>query len=217
MKVSDVMSGEPRAVGMADALDAAAQILWEQDCGFVPVTDGAGILVGVLTDRDLCMASYTQGRSLSDVPVLAAMARELTTCTPGEDLKVAMKAMAAVRVHRLPVVDEQGVLVGVLSCNDLIQACQARPAAVSAKAVMETLAAIKEPRSGARSFGAAPAKKPATRKARSSKATASKATASKSTASKAGKTKKASTAKKTGKASASKARSAKARSSKGKA
>ncbi len=169
MNVLDVMSREPRAVRTVDRLDEAARILWEQDCGFVPVVDGAHTLVGVLTDRDLCMASYTQAKAVANVPVLAVMARELTTCQPEDSLAVAMDKMAAAQVHRLPVVDVRGVLVGVLSSSDLIQFAAARPTAMAAAKVLATVAAITKPRSGGRDFSQTkpavrkkgPAKKPA--------------------------------------------------------
>lgn len=150
MNVSDVMSTEPRAVSVMDRLDEAARILWEQDCGFVPVVDGTNTLVGVLTDRDLCMASYTQASAVANVPVRAVMARELTTCRPEDPLATAMAAMAAAQVHRLPVVDARGALVGVLSSSDLMQLATARPAAVIAAKVLATVAAITRPRSGGR-------------------------------------------------------------------
>lgn len=161
MNVLDVMSREPRAVRTVDRLDEAARILWEQDCGFVPVVDGDHTLVGVLTDRDLCMASYTQAKAVANVPVLAVMARELTTCQPEDSLAVAMDKMAAAQVHRLPVVDERGVLVGVLSSSDLIQFAAARPTAMAAAKVLATVAAITKPRSGRRDFSQT---KPAARK-----------------------------------------------------
>lgn len=152
MNVQDVMNREPQAVRMVDRLDEAARVLWDHDCGFVPVVDGSSRLVGVLTDRDLCMASYTQGRALADLPVLGVMSRELTTCRPNDTLAAAMDKMQHVQVHRLPVVDARGMLVGVLSSNDLIQAQKARPAAVSSGKVLETLAGITAPRAGARDF-----------------------------------------------------------------
>ena len=159
MNVQDVMSREPHAVRMVDRLDEAARILWEQDCGFVPVVDGANVLVGVLTDRDLCMASYTQGKPVANMPVLAVMARELTTCGPEDSLVSAMDVMAKAQVHRLPVVDARGVLLGVLSSSDLIQVAQARPAAVAIAKVLATIAAISKPRNGARDFSVVLAKK----------------------------------------------------------
>ena len=146
MNVQDVMSREPHTVRMVDRLDQAARILLEQDCGFVPVVDGANVLVGVLTDRDLCMASYMQAKAIANVPVLAVMARELVTCGPGESLNHAMEIMARAQVHRLPVVDARGVLLGVLSSNDLLQLAVTRPAVVAAAKVLATIAAISKPR-----------------------------------------------------------------------
>lgn len=142
MNVKDVMNEDPRAVHMVDRLDRAARLMWEQDCGFAPVVDGADVLVGVLTDRDLCMASYMQGKALDEVPVLAVMSRELTVARADDSLATAMQAMQDTQVHRLPVVDARGVLIGVLSTNDLVRAAAARPAAVDGKAVLQTLARI---------------------------------------------------------------------------
>lgn len=186
MNVENVMSRDAYVVRMDDRLDAAARVLWEQDCGFVPVVDRAGVLVGVLTDRDLCMAGYTQGKPLAELSVLSAMARELATTTPETPLDDAMARMAERQVRRLPVVDDRGVLVGVLSTNDLVQVGKARPAALSAKHLVETLAAITQPRSGARDFAAEakPAGKRSSTKA-PAKGAAEKATAAKGTAEKA--------------------------------
>ena len=73
MKVQDVMNREPHAVRIVDRLDEVARIMWEQDCGFVPVVDAANTLVGVITDRDLCMASYMQAAAIASIPVFAVM------------------------------------------------------------------------------------------------------------------------------------------------
>ena len=149
MNVQDVMSRDVRCVRTVEHLDAAARILWEGDCGFVPVLDAGDALVGVLTDRDLCMATYTQGRPLGQIPVTQVMSRQLTTCTPGQSLADAMQAMASLRVHRLPVVGDGGKLVGVLAIADLVQVAQQRPAALPAERLLATLAAIKAPRRAA--------------------------------------------------------------------
>ena len=155
MNVADVMSRTPQTVRTVDRLDAAARVLWESDCGFVPVVDQKGALVGVLTDRDLCMASYTQGKPLSDLPVRAVMVRDVSTCAPDDDLKDAMQVMAARQVHRLPVLDVHGALVGVLASNDLLQLAKVRPTAVPTRLLVDTLAAIAAPRGGGRDFQAA--------------------------------------------------------------
>ncbi|MCC7397744.1 MAG: CBS domain-containing protein [Planctomycetes bacterium] len=146
MNVEDVMSREPRTVRVGERLDAAARVMWEQDCGFVPVVDGNGALVGVLTDRDLCMASYTQGRALGELPVLAAMARAVRTCRAHDPVTAAMSTMQEIRVHRLPVVDARGSVVGVLAMNDLVRAAAASPAALDPALVLATKATIGAPR-----------------------------------------------------------------------
>lgn len=219
MNVENVMSRDAYVVRMDDRLDAAARVLWEQDCGFVPVVDRAGVLVGVLTDRDLCMAGYTQGKPLAELSVLSAMARELATTTPETPLDDAMARMAERQVRRLPVVDDRGVLVGVLSTNDLVQVGKARPAALSAKHLVETLAAITQPRTGARDFAAeakpaakrsstkAPAKGTA-EKANEAKASEAKGSAPAGDAAKKASTRKASTKKAAGRGRSSTRRKA---------
>jgi len=146
MNVNELMSREPRAVRLGERLDAAARVLWEKDCGLAPVVDAAGVLVGVLTDRDLCMASYTQGRSLGEIPVTVSMTRTVRTCRPDDSLATVMSTMQQAQVHRLPVVDARNLLVGIVSTNDLLRVAQARPAAVDAGSVMKCLAAIGAPR-----------------------------------------------------------------------
>ncbi len=149
MNVKEVMSREVKTMRMVDRLDAAARILWEQDCGIVPVVDGNQAVVGVVTDRDLCMASYTQGRSLGEIAVTAVMARTVRTCKPDDALTVAMVSMQQHQLHRLPVVDARGVVVGMLSITDLVRLANARPAALDAAAVLKALATINASRRSA--------------------------------------------------------------------
>jgi CBS domain-containing protein len=116
--VRDCMSKEPRTCSPEDRLDRAAQIMWDGDCGCVPVVDEAGHLVGMITDRDTCMAAYSTGRRLRDIRVLEAMARNVFTVAPGDTVDRAASLMSEKQVRRLPVVDGERV-VGVLSINDL--------------------------------------------------------------------------------------------------
>jgi CBS domain-containing protein len=161
MNVKEVMSREVRTVRMVDRLDAAARTMWEHDCGIVPVVDGNQAVVGVLTDRDLCMAGYTQGKLLGEIPVTAVMARTVRTCRPDDAIATALATMQQHQLHRLPVVDARGVAVGVLAMNDLVRLAQARPAAVDAAHVLRTLAAIGAPRKAQAGGAAAPAAKAA--------------------------------------------------------
>ena len=151
MNVKDLMSREVRSVRMTDRLDAAARVMWEQDCGLCPVVDSTNVLVGVVTDRDLCMASYTQGKPVAEIPVTAVMARGLRTCKPEDAAMAALGTLQQAQLHRLPVVDARGVLVGVLSISDLARCAHTRPATLDAAAVLKAIAAIRAPRRAAAS------------------------------------------------------------------
>lgn len=155
MNAKDVMSREPRVARTADRLDAVARILWENDCGIVPIVDAGGLLAGVVTDRDLCMASYTQGRTLVEIPVTAVMSRSVRTCRADEPVAAVLATMQQAQVHRLPVVDARGVVLGIVSTNDLVRLASQRPAALDPNQVVRTLAAIGQPRQAGR--GSVPA------------------------------------------------------------
>ncbi|MBZ0152032.1 MAG: CBS domain-containing protein [Planctomycetes bacterium] len=119
MKVRELMSSIVHTCRAQDGLDRAAGLLWEHDCGMLPVVDGEGRVGAVITDRDLCMAAFTRGRRLDEIPVAEAMSSSLVSCTADEDLTAAVRRMVEHQVHRLPVVDEQQRPCGVLSLNDL--------------------------------------------------------------------------------------------------
>jgi CBS domain-containing protein len=122
MKVQDLMTTEVGACRAFDGADRGAQIMWERDCGSVPVLDQEGAVVAMLTDRDLCMAAMTQGRALSEIRVSSAMSKSLWSCRPDDDLSQAEAVMRARKVRRLPVVDAEGKLLGILSLSDLARA-----------------------------------------------------------------------------------------------
>jgi CBS domain-containing protein len=151
MKVEELMTTEVGCCRPYDAADQAAKIMWERDCGAAPVVDQDGRVVAVLTDRDICMAAFTQGRSLADIRVSSAMSRSLWSCRADDDVKDAEKAMRTRQVRRLPVVDAEGRLVGILSLSDLArQAMSAKRSRAKTKPVVvsdvgETLGAISAP------------------------------------------------------------------------
>jgi CBS-domain-containing membrane protein len=98
--------------------------MWEEACGSVPVVDADSRLVGFLTDRDICMAAYTQGRPLGELKVDRAMAKSVVSCKSEDDLERAAQLMRENSLRRLPVVDDRGVLVGLLSLGDI--ACESQ-------------------------------------------------------------------------------------------
>jgi CBS domain-containing protein len=121
MKVQDVMSRELETCRPEEDLNRVAQLMWERDVGVVPVVEPSGAVIGMITDRDLCMAAYTQGRHLASIGVGEVMSRMIHSCAPGTSLESALAVMKEGRVRRLPVIDSGGGLVGLLSLNDLVR------------------------------------------------------------------------------------------------
>lgn len=119
MIVKEAMSRVVHSCQSSQTLDDAARLLWDHDVGALPVLDGAGRLMAMLTDRDVCMAAYTQGKALRELPVYAARSQALFTCHCGDRLSTAERTMRVHQVRRLPVVDDAGRLVGMLSLADL--------------------------------------------------------------------------------------------------
>lgn len=150
MKVSDLMTREVKSCVADDLLTRAAQIMWEGDCGIVPVVDSENRVIGVVTDRDICMAAYTKGLPLDAIRVRDVMAKQVFSCSSQDDVEKALSAMENKQVRRLAVVDEAVNLVGILSLNDL--ACEAeRQHArggrhLAGARIARTLAAVCQPR-----------------------------------------------------------------------
>jgi CBS domain-containing protein len=113
------MTSEPACCRSTDTLNHATQIMWEHDCGFVPIVDDENRLIGALTDRDTLMASYTQGRRLDEIAIADTMAAQVISVRPDDSIDSAEALMRDNQIRRLPVTDEQGQLQGVLSLNDL--------------------------------------------------------------------------------------------------
>ncbi|MGH9324519.1 MAG: CBS domain-containing protein [Vicinamibacteria bacterium] len=153
MKVEDLMTTGVGTCRPYDGADQAARVMWEQDCGSVPVVDQDGRVVAMITDRDICIAALTQGRPIGEIRVSSAMSRKLWNCRPDDDVKDAEKVMRAHQVRRLPVVQVDGKLAGILSISDLARAAvspkkettRTRKKAVEPADVGETLGAISVP------------------------------------------------------------------------
>jgi CBS domain-containing protein len=145
MKISELMTRAVQLCRPTDTLDRAAQLMWDHDIGALIVVDEPGQVVGVITDRDVCMAAYTSGLPLHEIDVARAMAKHVVTCSPEDSDEAVQATMAKHKIRRVPVVDDANHPVGMLSLNDL--ACtMARGRDVPASAVAGTLAAICEHR-----------------------------------------------------------------------
>jgi CBS domain-containing protein len=122
MNVEHVMEHDVKACRPLDSLNKAAQLMWENACGCVPVVGDRGEPIGFLTDRDICMAAYTQGRPLDSISVKSSMAGRVVSCHTEDDVTAAINLMRENGVRRLPVVGPDGRLRGIISLDDL--ACE---------------------------------------------------------------------------------------------
>ena len=120
MKVKEVMSTNPKACTLTDNLSAAAGLMWEHDCGILPVVVEEGKVVGLITDRDICMAANMKARQLADIVVADVISGDIYACKPDEDIRSALKTMQEKKVRRLPVIAADGKLQGILSMNDVV-------------------------------------------------------------------------------------------------
>jgi len=126
MRVAELMKREVQVCHLADSLDKVARSLWEHDVGAVPAVADSGMPLGMVTDRDICMAALFSGRALGDMTVEEILRSEgprpAVTCSQFSSVADALAAMKRAKVRRLPVVNEAGLLVGVVSIADLAQA-----------------------------------------------------------------------------------------------
>lgn len=148
MQVEQLMSKQVKSCSPGDTLQRAAQLMWDADCGCLPVCEanGADRVVGVITDRDICMSALFEGKQLHELPVSGAMAKQLVVCKVGDTVAGVEKTMREARIRRLPVVDDQGALVGIIGLADIArEAARERGSAkryVTGSEVGDTLAAI---------------------------------------------------------------------------
>ncbi len=119
MQVAELMSHNVTTCRAEDSLRDAAALMWQQDCGCVPVVDDQQQLVGMLTDRDACMGALSRGLSLHDIRVGQVMSVDKHAVRAGDDLQAALDVMREQRVRRVPVLDAEERIVGLLSLADI--------------------------------------------------------------------------------------------------
>lgn len=140
MIVRDIMKREPRTCTPDTTVAEAAHLMWEADCGVLPVVD-EGELVGIVTDRDMYIALATKNERAAVLRVGAVATADVVTCQPDEDVRLALEAMGRTRVRRLPVVGPSRTVVGMLSLNDIILAL-GKDSTLESGAVVDTLKSI---------------------------------------------------------------------------
>jgi CBS domain-containing protein len=119
-KIRDFMTSNPRRLDSGSNASEAARLMRDEDVGLVPVVDGER-LVGTVTDRDIALRVVAEGKAPESTTVGEIASREIVTIDPQQDLDEALRLMARHQVRRLPVVEEDGKLVGIVAQADIAQ------------------------------------------------------------------------------------------------
>lgn len=146
MNVQAVMTRNVKFVGSSATLTDAARVMAQNNVGIVPVVDGEKRVLGMITDRDICLAMANATRLPTQMYVEKVMSRRVFSCGPDEDLDSALQTMQSRKVRRLPVVDADGRLQGILSMDDVVVHAElktgTRPPELGYGKTLETLKAI---------------------------------------------------------------------------
>lgn len=148
MFAQDLMSHPAVTCHVNDSLNIAAQKMWDHDCGALPIVNDEGKLTGMITDRDICMAALTRGRRLDELLVNGTMSSHVVAVSATLPIGEVEHLMSKYQVRRLPVIDGDGIPVGVISLNDLAIEAARRDTEMKhgPSKIARTLAAICQPR-----------------------------------------------------------------------
>lgn len=151
MRIEELMCREVQHCSPDDSLEAVARLMWERDCGCAPVCEGDGEqrVVGMITDRDISMCALFEGKPLSQLKVRDAMSRDVGSCRPEDDTSRVERLMSDRQIRRVPVVSEEGGLVGIVSLADLVRHAKPRSSRAAGRVtegeIRATLASICAP------------------------------------------------------------------------
>jgi CBS domain-containing protein len=120
MTVREVMTKRIATCRPETNLAEAIALMWENDCGVLPVIDGMGELAGIVTDRDLCIALGTRNVRPSELCVRDVFKNHTLVCKSSDAIYTALRTMSHGKVRRLPVVGDDGSLEGVVSIDDVV-------------------------------------------------------------------------------------------------
>jgi predicted transcriptional regulator len=148
MLIKEIMSKPAVTCPTDSTLDAIARLMAEFDIGIVPVVGDDGRLAGVVTDRDICMTAYAKDRALSKIPVPTAMSKQVIACHMNDAVETIEHLMADNQIRRVPVLDDHGRPVGLVSLNDLARLAAGSHRIGVDRELVETLASICQPQGG---------------------------------------------------------------------
>ena len=121
LRVEDVMTHAPQCCRAEDDLATVANVMWDLDVGCVPIVGDGRHIAGMITDRDICMAAMLAGKPLHELREADVMAKQIVTAKVGDRLRTVQELMRKAKVRRIPVVDGERKLVGIVSLNDLVR------------------------------------------------------------------------------------------------
>jgi CBS domain-containing protein len=124
MKIRDLMTKEVATCRPDTNLAAAGALMWEHGCGVLPIVDETRKAIGVVTDRDICIALCTRNVRASELTVGDVANPRVLSCTASEDVRTALETMRDGKIHRLPVVDDGGILEGIVSMDDIVMSAE---------------------------------------------------------------------------------------------
>ncbi|HKY27962.1 MAG TPA: CBS domain-containing protein [Pyrinomonadaceae bacterium] len=124
MKAKEIMTPNAIACTPTSMLADAAKAMWDNDCGILPVVTEGGKVVGLITDRDICMAAGMHNCNLSNLAVEDVINGKVYSVKPEEDVHKALEVMRDHKIRRVPVVDADDKLQGMLSMNDVVLRAQ---------------------------------------------------------------------------------------------
>lgn len=115
----DLMSACPVTVRPEDSIECAARLMSESDCGAIPVVDGSGRLLGIITNRDITVRLVARGLSIPHAQVSDCMTSEAFACSADNSFESCMRGMSWHQVRRIPIVDDEHRVIGMISKEDL--------------------------------------------------------------------------------------------------
>lgn len=120
MNVQTLMNPRVKFAGTDASVADVVLIMEKFDCGAVPIVNAANKLVGIVTDRDICLAVGFRPLPAAGIPITDVMSKKVYACTPDDDMAAALQTMRSRKIRRLPVIDKNGHLQGILSMDDIV-------------------------------------------------------------------------------------------------
>jgi len=149
MRIKDVMTHPPVTCRTDMHMDAVVRLMSEFDCGMVVLVDRAGRLAGVITDRDVCLAMLKYGQTLADTRISDVVENQVFSCGADDRLESAIGLMRDLLIRRMPVTDDAGIPIGVLSIDDVARVAYKAKFGSLDREFIRAMAAIGRPKAAA--------------------------------------------------------------------